>query len=327
MEVDVSRPTQTDKAASSGMSADGMDHYAIEKVLGELAAVAEEVIAAADAADARMVELDDAREALIEQRVANGVLRSWPDPQFAIVSLRGTLALDAAREHRDAAREFVAWWADVATLAVLAAVTGQVVHPARVAAADPTIGFDEEYLQYLPEVPERVRELTRLTAVMAATPLGDRQVDYKMAKLAKEHAAHSGLRLDYADGGQVVVKEDWKPEARRCRLWGDAWIEARVPALPTPDELISLLTQHGAPASAIASVAEATRAVDDAVTALQRVQVLESADTEDEPMSAEDAETAEALWNQAEQLTTLLSRYARTLTDTLPILWTGDQPQ
>lgn len=302
-----------------------MDHYAIEGVLVELAAVAEEIIAAADAADARADELDAASEALLERRLADGVPQWRPDPQHAIVSLRTTLAVDAAREHRDAAREFVAWWVDVATLAVLAAVTGQLVHPARVAAADPTIGFDEVYLQYLPEVPESVRELTRLTAVMAATPMGDQQFDYKMAKLARERAA--GLRLDYANGGQVVVKEDWKPEARRCRLWGDAWTGTRVPALPTSDELTSLLANHGAPTSTIASVAEATRAVEDAVTALRRVQELESGDTEDEPSPAEDADTFEVLWSQAEQLTALLARYARTLIDTLAVLRPGDQPQ
>jgi hypothetical protein len=304
-----------------------MDSHAIEELLVELAVVAEEVIAAADAAEARADELDAASEALLELRNADGVPHWRPDPQHAIVSLRSTLAVDAAREHREAAREFAAWWADVATLAVLAAVTGQLVHPARLAAADPTIGFDEEYLQHLPEVPESVRELTRLTAVMAAAPLGDQQVDYKMAKLAREHAAHAGLRLDYADGGQVVVKEDWTPEARRCRLWGEAWTESRVPVLPTPDEVTSLLTEHGAPAFAIASVAEATRAVDDAVAALRRMDELERGETEDEPFSAEAAETIEALWRQAKQLTALLARYARTLTDTLLSLRAGEQVQ
>ena len=65
MEVDVSRPTQRDMAASQGTSDDGMNHYVIEEVLVELAAVAEEVIAAADAAEARMDELDEANEALL----------------------------------------------------------------------------------------------------------------------------------------------------------------------------------------------------------------------------------------------------------------------
>jgi hypothetical protein len=320
----VNRPTQTDIAVSSEASGDGMSRDAIEELLAELAAVAEEVIAQADAADARMNELSDASEALLDQRVADGVPRWRPDPQHAIVSLRDTLATNAAREHRNAAREFVAWWADVATLAVLAAVTGQRVPPTRVAAADPTIWFAEEDLHHLPDVPERTRELARLAAEMAATPLGHGQADHDMATLARDHAARAGLRISYTDNGQVVVKQDGSPEARRRRLWGDAWTEARVPALPAPDELAGLLTSYGAPASTITAVVDATRAVDDAVTALLRAQALEDSDTGDEPTSTEDSEV---LWNQAEQLTALLSRYARTLTNTLPVLRTGDETQ
>jgi hypothetical protein len=79
-----------------------------------------------------MDELDDAREALIEQCAASDVSHGRPQPRHAIVSLRSELATNAARDHRNAAREFAAWWADVATIAVLAAVTGQHVHPARV---------------------------------------------------------------------------------------------------------------------------------------------------------------------------------------------------
>jgi hypothetical protein len=327
----VSRPTHTDTATSSGPrdapSVEGMDSHAIEAVLLELAAAAEEVIATAEVAEARADELDEASEALMEQRAADTVPRSRPNPQHAIVSLRATLATNAAYEHRKAAREFAAWWADVATLAVLAAVTRQRVQPARVSAADPTIGFEEEDLRHLPDIPDSVRELTRLTAVMAATPLGDQRVDHNMAALAQEHAAHAGLRLDYADDGQVTVLDDWKPEARRRRVWGEAWTQTRVPALPTPDELTSLLADHGAPSSIIVAVAEATRAVDNAVTALRRMDELESGETEDEPMSAQDARTFDALWKQAEPLTALLARYARTLTNSLPILHGSDQPR
>jgi hypothetical protein len=320
----VSRPTRTDVAVSSEAGEDGLSRYAIEELLAELAAVAEEVIAQADAADARMNELSDASEALLEQRVADGVPRWQPDPQHAIVSLRDTLATNAAREHRDAARKFAAWWADVATLGVLAAVTGQLVPQTRVAAADPTIWIAEEDLHHLPDVPEDARELSRMAAEMAATPLGRGQADHDMAALASDHAARAGLRISYTDDGQVVVKQDGSPEARRRRLWGDAWTEARVPALPAPDELAGLLTSYGAPASTIAAVLEATRAVDDAVTALRRVQALEGGVTGDEPTSAEDIDS---LWSQAGQLTALLSRYARTLTNTLPVLRTGDEPQ
>lgn len=320
----MSRPTQTDLTASSGAGGDGMSPSAIEEVLAELALVAEEVITQADAAQARLDELDDSREALIEQRRADDVPPWRPDPQHAIVSLRATVAVHVAREHRDAAREFAAWWADVATLAVLAAVTGRLVHPARVAAADPTIFLGEDELKHLPDVPEDARNLARLAANMAATPLGR---DHKMAALAVDHAARAGLLISYTDDGQVVVKQDGSPEARRRRLWGDAWIEERVPALPAVNELSELLADHGAPAAIISAVAEAIRAVEDAVIALRRVQALEDRDTADEPTSAEDMENIDSLWNTAGQLTALLARYARTLMNTLPIVHAGGQPR
>jgi hypothetical protein len=40
----------------------------------------------------------------------------------------------------------------------------------------------------------------------------------------------------------------------------------------------------------------------------------------------DEAEDVESLWGQAERLTALLGQYARTLTDALPALRAGDQP-
>ncbi|GAA1937406.1 hypothetical protein [Amycolatopsis minnesotensis] len=300
-----------------------MNRDAIEEVLAELAAVTEEVLAQADAADARMNELSDAREALLEQRAADGVSLCKPAPHYALAGLRDTLAMHAAREQREAAREFAAWWADVATLAVLAEVSGQPVSPTRLAAADPTLWMSEEDMHDLPEIPESTRVLARLGAVMAAVPLGSGRADHDMAAQAEDHAARAGLRISY-DDGQVVVKENGGPEARRCRLWGGLWTEARVPELPAPDELADLLTGHGTPESSTAAAVEAARAVDDAVIALLRARALDNGDPQDEPISAEDIDS---LWNHADQLTNLLSHYARTITNMLPVLRTGDEPQ
>jgi len=303
-----------------------MSRHAIKETLAELAAVTEEVIAQAEAADARMEELSAASEALLEQRVANGVPMCRPDPQRAIATLRDTLAVRAAREYREAAREFAAWWADLAALAVLAAVTGRTVHPARAAAADPTTLFQKEDLQHLPEVPEATRELARMAAMMAATPLGPRQADDDMAELAADYAARAGLRFGRGDDGQVVAKQDGTPEARRCRLWGEAWTEARVPALPAADELAELLAGYGAPAQTVTAVREAAGAVEDAVTALLRVREIESGDSADEAASAEQAEDIECLWGRTERLTELLAQYARILTGSLPVLQADDHP-
>jgi hypothetical protein len=95
----------------------------------------------------------------------------------------------------------------------------------------------------------------------------------------------------------------------------------RVPALPASNELDRLLTGHGAPASTVAAVAEATHAVEDAVTALRRVQEIERSDT------ADDMADFDSLWRQAGQLTALLGRYARTLMNALPVPRSGQQPR
>lgn len=226
------RVVRGDMGDSSGAGEGGMRLPAIEKVLAELAAVTEEVIALSEAADAEMEKLSAVREGLIEQRVAQGVRSCQPDPRSAIADLHSTLAVRVARDYREAAREFVAWWADVATLAVIAAVTGQSVHPTRAAAADPTTWFDEDDLQHLPDVPDDVRKLAGLAARLAATPLGPAHADVGAAERAMDFAASAGLRLDRADGGQIVAKPDRTAEARRCRLWGEAWAAARIPALP-----------------------------------------------------------------------------------------------
>ncbi|MFC4859385.1 hypothetical protein [Actinophytocola glycyrrhizae] len=126
------------------------------------------------------------------------------------------------------------------------------------AAADPTAWFDEDDLQHLPDIAEADRALTRLAANMATTSVGGFS-DRDMATLAAENASRVGLQLRYGDDERVVVKQDATPEGRRRRLWGDAWIEDGVPGLPTADELASLLSSRGVPASTTDAVAEATR--------------------------------------------------------------------
>lgn len=225
-----------------------------------------------------------------------------------------------AREYRDAARRFATWWADVATLAVVATATGQRVSPIRVAAADPTILMGEEDLLHLPAVPDDVRALTSLSASMAATPLAPGRSDHDMAALAHDHAARAGLRISYVDG-EFSVREEGTAEARRRRLWGEVWIELRIPELPVPDELADLLGRCDAPASAITAAVEAIGNVNDAAASLLRVRELD--DDEDALLPSDEFD---ALWEHADQLTALLGQYARTLTSTLQGLPEGGGP-
>jgi hypothetical protein len=243
--------------------------------------------------------------------MAAGVAHWKPDPQWAAVSLRASVTVNLAREYRNTAREFATWWADVATLAVVAAATGQRLSSIRVAAADPTILMGEEDLLHLPAVPDDVRALTRLSASMAVTPLAPGRSDHDMAALAHDHAARAGLRISYVDG-EVSVHEEGTAEARRRRLWGDVWIELRIPEVPAPDELADLLSRCDAPASVITAAVEATGHVHDAAASLLRVRELD--DDEDDSLSSDEFD---ALWEHADQLTALLGQYARTLTGTL----------
>ncbi|WP_153034241.1 hypothetical protein [Amycolatopsis sp. YIM 10] len=290
-----------------------MDRNAVNEFLAKLGAVTEEVAAEAGAADARMSELTDASEELLEQRIADGIPRTSPDPRFTIAHMRSSMAITTARWHRDAAREFAAWWADVATIAVVVSATGQLVPTARVAAADPT-GIADDGVGYLPEVPEETRSLTRLTATFAL-PDGLNQADPHMAALANEQAARAGLKISHTSDGEVVVLDDGEPEARRRRLWGDLWIEARVPGLPDQRELADLLNKHGAPASTVADAVEALREVEEAAAAMLRIRELEQSVINAEPAPDADDDDWDALWSQAEQLTALLVRYASVLTD------------
>jgi hypothetical protein len=290
-----------------------MSGSAVAAVLVELARVGEEVISEAEAVNTRMNALSDAREARFEQRVMKGIPRWTPDPQGALINLRSMLAIDAARGHRDAAREFAAWWADVATIALVAIATDQVVSPLRVAIADPTIWLWDEELQCLPPVPDSTRQLILLAADMGRTPVGHEQADQDLASLAREHAARAGLKIGYADG-QLTVTEDGTAEARRRRLWGDAWLEARVPLLPTAEVVSDLLRRCEASSTAVSAAVDAVHAVDAAVDAFHKMRALEQDESDDTAASGEDFDS---LCDRAEQLTMLLGGYARTLTDTL----------
>jgi hypothetical protein len=50
-----------------------------------------------------------------------------------------------------------------------------------------------------------------------------------------DYNADAGLHIDLADDGQLVVKDDGMPEARRRRPWGgNDWIEDQAVVLPAP---------------------------------------------------------------------------------------------
>lgn len=291
----------------------GMSAAEIDQVLSELGQVVDDVMAAARTANAEMEEAEAASEALLEQRELNGAPLCQPKPGWAVTRLRAELASAAARRYRDVTREFVAWFADLATVALVHAITGQPVHPARAAAADPTLWFSDEDLRHLPAVPEDVRDFATLAASLGVGGFAH-PGDGDLAALARSYAAEAGLQIAVAADGELNVVEDGSAEARRCRLWGADWIEARVPALPKSDDAEAILMDRGVSAGAVTAVRDAAVAVATALAARRRIAELDASDT-----AIDDAEY-ERLWQHVDRLNELLAHYGRTVTANLPVV-------
>ncbi len=285
----------------------------VDAVLGELGgAVAEFIadIAAAERDDDRWTEEDESR---IEQR------RGRADARRAVVSLRQRVAEMAARELRSAGRELVVWWADLATYAVLVAVRGMPVESARGAAAEPGRFFSVDDLGRLPMVSEQDRLLAGLAARMGPSPMGTHAPGDDMPAMAREFAARVGLMVKHLPDGEAEVVEDPTVEGRRCRLWGDLWIDHQLPDFPSADWIAEALATAGVTAAVVDEVRDAAAAIDDLRGAAARLDELnsdeDSAETEMAAMNELDA-----LWERLDPATDVLARYAAVLTRHLPTI-------
>ncbi|WP_147255708.1 hypothetical protein [Streptomyces sp. PT12] len=234
------------------------------------------------------------------------------DCEMAISSTRERLAVDSATRYRNAAREFVSWWADAAAVALAAAAGGAPVTSVRLGAGNPALPMDEKEVAQLPEVDRQTRQMVELAAWLGPTPAhGGPERNDLMAE-ALGLASRSGL-LIHREGGDVKVIDDPWPEARRRRLWGEFWTEHRIPRLPSPNELADLLA--GAAPDTVERVHSGAMAVGRAVRAESRVEELNS---QAEDWTREDAEEFDRLCDQVDGLTGLLAAYAGLLTDSLP---------
>ncbi|RSN60646.1 hypothetical protein DMH01_15255 [Amycolatopsis sp. WAC 04182] len=303
----------TENSGSTRTGSPELDAAALRGVLGELALVCGNMIADANEADATMMSLSEACETRLEHRIANRMTHDQPDPVGAQLSMRSNIANNVARERRKAAREFVAWWSDVASLALAAAGTRQTVRSARVVAADPTILLGDEDLRVLPDISATDRDLTLLAARLAMTPAPPGEHGRDMATVAIERAGRLGVQIRYGNG-EPTLSEDGNAEARRRRLWGTPWIEARAPLLPEPDQLTDWLAQCKIAEPASTEILGAAREVAVATMAHLRALELEDDDSQDGPDVMAEIET---LYEQADQLTDLLATYSRKVTDAL----------
>ncbi len=284
-----------------------------DAVLAELAAVAAEMIADTAVAERDLDMWTDAEEQYIE---SGPPIRSRPDPRRAVVSMRSIMAIDTAGNLRQATREIVAWWADLATYAALATAGGRSIDPVRAAGADPSAVLTSEDLASLPAPSEYSYQLASLAARMADTPVGPYEQRDDLLALTRDLTARNGLKLRRSDVGELIVADDFSAEARRRRLWGDIWIDHRLPELPAADQLVDALAAGGVPPAVIADVRGAAAAVDDVVAASRHLSELESIDVP-HPSTMQKIDD---IWPYVAQATDILAGYAEALTRHLPAI-------
>ncbi|KPI06679.1 hypothetical protein OK074_4118 [Actinobacteria bacterium OK074] len=284
----------------------------VDETLSALARASASLLQECAVAQRRMEELEALSEAEIGQRA--GKHGSSCDAESELLSVRLKLAVDSAKGHRDAAREFVCWWTDAALSAWKSAARGTPLPHARMRAAAPNTLLDEAELAVLPRADEHTRKLVELGVFLGAPPPVPAQGHAEdTAALTTDLAARSGLRIRRGETGEAEVVDDDDPEGRRRRLWGDFWLEHQIPALPEPDELDLLLART--PTEVAERLRDATKTVLQAAMAGLRIAEIE--DTEGPWAPAQIAEY-ERSWDQLSRLTGFLADYARTITDGLP---------
>jgi hypothetical protein len=281
----------------------------IDSMLMDLARASDALLQDSQAEDQRADEMNDLSEAMIEQRAKGREGRAYDHPDSVLLSARLSLANKSALRHRRAAREFVSWWADAATVAWRSAVMGTPVQRTRLVASAPHTMLTDEELAELPSVDEDKRQLVEM-ATLLGVPSCQQPADGDESPT--DLAARYGLRLQSGAAGDIKIVDGNDPEDRRCRLWGDFWIEHQVPKLPEPDELKKLL--RAMPAEAEERIRGSIRAVVQAMIAAARTSELEDRVGD---WTAEESDEYERLTAQADSLTIRLADYARAVTDSL----------
>ncbi|MDF5752737.1 hypothetical protein [Spongiactinospora sp. TRM90649] len=302
--------------APPATSDSGMDDTALDDALRALAGVTERVMADHAESERLLERLSEEDNRLLEERAGAGWPPGcgWPDPARALSSFRQEQALSAAHRHRAAAREFAAWWADVAASATVATLFGLRLHPVRAAAADPESWMSDENLRRLPAISRHERNLAELTLWLGRPAPGDAG-----PAGGRRPAAELGLTFRAGADGRQVLAEDGRPEARRRRLWGRCWLDHQVPLLPETGELVESLTMRDVPRTTVSAIREASSALDAALAAKAGADRLSrQIDQRGLPETPEQSAELESLWDHADRIPALLAAYARTLTDHLP---------
>ncbi|HET9255215.1 MAG TPA: hypothetical protein VFO16_08435 [Pseudonocardiaceae bacterium] len=287
-----------------------MDDVEVDAVLNELGGSVAEFIADIAAAERDVDAWSEEDELFITRP------RDRSDARRAVVSLRYRVTVATARELRTAGRELVVWWADLATHAVLAAARGVPVDAALAAAVEPGRFLSDDELDRLPAVPETERLLVGLATRMGPSPMGARAPGDDLPALARKRAARAGLMVRHLPDGEAEIVDDPTEEGRRCRLWGDLWVDYKLPGIPPADWIAEVLATAGVGAAVVQEVREVASAVDGMRAAAARLEELNSAEESDEPAMDE----FDALWERLDPATDVLAKYAAVLTRHLPTI-------
>jgi hypothetical protein len=109
----------------------------VKDVLDDLAAAVGALVAAPNV-DLEVGEVPEAGDGSLESWPGPRAL-SRPDSQRALRLARSRLASDIRRHRAELVREFAAWWADLASVALDSAADGFPVPVVRAAAGDPSV--------------------------------------------------------------------------------------------------------------------------------------------------------------------------------------------
>jgi hypothetical protein len=291
----------------------GMTGDAIDAVLAELAAAADEFLAEEAVAErAREYWLDES------EKFFEAPTCSEPEPHWAVSSLRNEVTEVTAKAIADASRQLVAWWFDLATYAVVATARGVPIHPVRARGAAPYGHLHAPELAHLPGPSEQVRELAALTLRMGAQPGGSYAAEQSWAATTREITARAALWTRLNAEGELIIEDDGSAEGRRRRLWGDLWIDHQLPRIVPPDELVDVLVSGGASATVAQDV---RRVAGEAYRIRAAALRLAELDADDDELDYADAmREIERLCTELDEATVVLAEYARTLTRHLPAI-------
>ncbi|MBG0818340.1 hypothetical protein [Planomonospora sp. ID82291] len=314
--------TTRDVPTPPATAAQAMSDAEIDHILQALADACDYLLAAHAEAERSLAALSAEDDQSPMHSSPTGTVR--PDPLSSLHNQRTIFAENAEEDYQAATQKFTAWWADVATCAVMAALTRTPLTHARAAAADPGGRMDSEELALIAPIPEAQRQLAELAVRMdhglSFTPESGSGLP---SVSGQEFAERLGLAIKVTPDGQPVLVDDDTPEARRRRLWGEAWLSHKAPLLPTTEEFVHVLTSAEAPSETVDAITEASRAVEAAVAAHVRANELTDQLEQEETGTAEDAQAwaeVNALWQRFDALPQVLAAYARVLTTQLPAL-------